>query len=236
MNKRGQLAIFMIVGVLLVGLFLLIFFLVSTNKEVKQPQEVYSGNSIQSYVQSCIESTAKAAITHTGKQGGYYKLPLLEEYNTPYYFYDKKSTIITKEEIEKELSSYINNELFFCLQNFQVFKDQGIKITSQEVSTTTLLKPDSVMFDITFPVSFEVGGTKKEIVTFSTIVSHKYGTIFNNIKQFIKDQEQTPDSICITCIVEMGYKVSMIPIDDKIIFEIKHNDFMFSINQYEGFS
>ena len=70
MNKRGQLAIFMIVGVLLVGLFLLIFFLVSTNKEVKQPQEVYSGNSIQSYVQSCIESTAKAAITHTGKQGG----------------------------------------------------------------------------------------------------------------------------------------------------------------------
>ena len=57
------------------------------------------------------------------------------------------------------------------------------------------------MFDITFPVSFEVGGTKKEIVTFSTIDSHKYGTIFNNIKQFIKDQEQTPDSICITCIV-----------------------------------
>src|SRR3989338_10815892 len=124
MLKRGQVTVFIIVGILIVLVTAGIFFFskslveeqIAVEEEKTQEASVLS-LPIQNYIENCVENTAEEAIVFVSKQGGYYQLPELSDTSLllPYYFYEDQNQLISKEELERQISLYINNELFFCI-------------------------------------------------------------------------------------------------------------------------
>ena len=124
MNKKGQITIFIIIGILTVIISGLFIYINASKVErtieqeveetVKQPTDA-SEDSITKYVESCIEKEAKPPIKLMAFKGGTLKsIPLNRFYNSIRYRYlcllnpdlDYCSPIIqTRQEMEQELNS-----------------------------------------------------------------------------------------------------------------------------------
>ena len=242
--KRGQVTVFIIVGILILlvvgAVFILKPLLITGEiKAAKAQQENLLGATVQNYIQSCLEKTGKEALIFIGQQGGYYKLPSL--HNTvllqPYYFYEDESHLLSKEELENQLSLYIDNELSFCIRNFVVFEEQGYDIQQEEVGTTTELGKEKVIFNVKFPVVVQKGEISKTIATFTTEVSSRLGTIYGLTEKFISKQAEDPNSICLSCITELSIendvRIEMVPIDDLMAFRIVDEKNLINGQPYE---
>ncbi|MEK6969751.1 MAG: hypothetical protein AABW48_04960 [Nanoarchaeota archaeon] len=207
MLKRGQVTIFMVVGILIIfltaGIFLVKTFLVGEELKEVDPVPLLS-DSVNMYIESCIEKTGKNALVFVAQQGGYYELPALAEFGLPYYLYGNKSHIISKKELEIQISSYMNNELFFCIQDFVPFKKAGLDIEQKEIITSTKVFEEKVIFDINFPITIKQNSLAKSLAHFSQTIPSKLGRIHNMSLEFVYLDEKNPESICISCLTYLG--------------------------------
>jgi len=101
MFKKGQVTVFIIVGVLIAAIFLALF--ITKQDAAKKLQEktsigpiLLSDDALQNYIQSCIEKTAQDALLFIGEHGGYYELPPLSNstFQLPYFFYQNKNIFL----------------------------------------------------------------------------------------------------------------------------------------------
>jgi hypothetical protein len=184
-DKRGQITLFVIIGMLLliiVGLYLYL-----TYKDVKPELDVprLSGDAgaVQEFVEGCIEQIARMGLDELGRHGGYidptnidYTLTTFD-YNTvdqtesdlvfmnkhdetsgiPYWYYSSSSRSCWHCEIstlspsiglmEYQLGLYVNKHLPECLEDFTLFKEQGLIVTSQsDIKTSALIRDSDVVF------------------------------------------------------------------------------------------
>ena len=213
MYKRGQVTIFIILGILIL-IIVGSFFLIRSYSEEKRveteaekvQQAIQMSASVKHYIESCLDSTGKKALIFVGKHGGYYELPSQSDtfFLMPYYFYDDNSHLISKEELENQISNFINNELFFCVKNFVVFEKQGYEIEQEEVNTSTTIARYKVILNVNFPVTLAKGESVRTIVEFTTSINSRLDTIYNVVKELLEEQENDPASICVTCGVILG--------------------------------
>lgn len=208
MEQKGQVTVFIIIGILILGGLAVIFAfrsqLIAEEVEKTEVVPLLSG-SLQSYVESCIQEKGKEAVQFVAAHGGYYLLPELSDENLalPYYLYHNQSYVISKEELQKQLSLYLNNELFFCIRNFVPFQKTGLKIQQGEIAATTLLGEERVIFDVTFPIILEQDALTKTIAHFSGSVDSRLGTIHDLVTEFMLLQEKESSSYCVSCLVDL---------------------------------
>lgn len=213
MHKRGQVTIFMIIGILIL-IIMGSFFLIKSYSEEKRveteaeiiQQEIKMSAPVKQYIESCLDSTGKKALLFVGKHGGYYELPLQSDdfFLMPYYFYDNKSHLISKKELEIQISNYINHELFFCVKNFVFFEEHGYDIKQEDVSTSTIIAKNKVILNLNFPVTLAKGDSVQNIFEFTTSINSRLGIVYEVIKELLEEQENDLASICISCGVVLG--------------------------------
>src|SRR3989344_3190140 len=133
--KRGQLSLFIAIGVLLLvglGVFLYIKSL-SAQKVTEVPADIAP---IKLYIDKCLEETAKDAVLTVALQGGYYFTPENSlgflNVEIPYYMYEGNVSVPTKDDIESELSLYIALNLPACA-NLDTFREKGYTIESGDM-------------------------------------------------------------------------------------------------------
>ena len=233
MYKRGQITLFFIVGIFLLGTASLVFFLMS-DFTTSEPQDLL-GDSIQNYVQSCVESTASKGLDYISLHGGYYGLPLLSYGDLPYYYYSGKNNIISKGELETQLGAYMDNELRFCLQNFVSFRNQGYTFETSSIATDVTVNKDSVFFDVTFPITVKRDALARSFDIFTTVKPHSIGEVHEGVTSFVN--QETKETLCISCLHDiaekMDVRVEMVPIDNDVIFDVYGEDITYSFaNQY----
>ncbi len=233
MYKRGQITVFFIVGILILGTAALVFFLVSGFSS-SETQDIL-GDSIQNYVQSCVESTASQGVDYVSLHGGYYQLPVLSYGDLPYYYYGGEQNVISKKELETQLGMYVDNELRFCLQNFLIFRNQGYTFDVGEPKTNVAVKKDTVLFDVTFPLTVKRDALARSFDVFTTVKSHDIGKVHKGVTAFVKQEEESV--LCISCLHDisekMDVRVEMIPVDNDVIFDVYGEDITYSfVNQY----
>jgi len=253
-SKRGQITIFIIVGILILlmaSVYLLVQYDVFKKEvELTQTQVISAtslGGNIQTYIESCIKSTGEDAIVYIGKQGGYYQLPVIFDIDLklPYYFYQNKSKFISQTELEKQLSLYVDNELLFCLMNFQAYKQQGYQIESGSIQTTTQINLGNVHYKINFPIYLTKGSSKKQLTNFEVKVPSRLKTIHEMINTFMLDQIKFPESVCLSCLNKLALsndlRVELGPVDNLTLFtitdqkvKIKKKDYIFEFVNYYG--
>ncbi len=222
MEKRGQVTIFIVVAIVLVGAVGLYF---SLRGELKGDKFTLESEGIYLFVENCIESTAEEAIYNIGQSGGYFLPP---EFSTasgvPYYYYNGQNYIPYKEEIEEEISEYVNEMLSFCIKNFVDFPE--FDVDESEVKTKTQIKNNKLIFDVEYPLRIIKGESTSLLKNFENIeIPVRLGIVYDAVEKIIQDQLDH-ENICLSCILDIVLEndlyIEMIDYDkETIIFIIR---------------
>jgi len=216
-KKRGQVTIFLIFGFVILTAFLFLFYLNNQVKDIREKVETQMTLSdltipIKSYVDLCLRSTGEDALYLIGIQGGYFGMPsykvdskgvFYEAFHTV-YLHNKKNVMPDIATIENEISEYVNENLDFCIKDFEDFKSQGYEIESSEFSTVASINRNNVAFSLDFPISLRKGGKSATMGKFFVEVPSRLDLIYNTAKNLTDDQLNHLDKICVSCLIGFG--------------------------------
>jgi hypothetical protein len=218
MNKKGQLTIFIIVGVILVASVALFFAfrggLISEEGIVATIPET---NSVNDFVFECVDEVGIDVINRIGDGGGYYFVPENSVSGVTIYYFDGINFAPSKEEVEYEISQYVAENLFFCTNNFVDFKD--VDVVQGDIEVVTTIGNEGVNLEINYPISVAKGEDIDLINDFDRRISVRLGLIYDSLDYLI---EENKDAICLTCLLENDLKININNIDDEnVMFVVR---------------
>ncbi len=195
LNKRGQLAVFVIIALVIVGGILVYvavregLFALSISPEL---------DKVYTYYGQCIEQEARAAIDLAGSRGGRIYTgeyipgseyaPFSSQFNflgepSPYWFYVAgngivKENVPTKAEISAEISKYIEENLNANC-NFDQFYQDGYDITIGTPKATTAILDNSVQVAVNSNLGVSKGENSALKTSYSATITSKLGKFYN---------------------------------------------------------
>ena len=228
MQKRGQITLFLVVGILLLALSAGIFYLVKTR--VTEPlttegETTLSGlrlkPQITSFVESCIKKVAIPGIYLMSIQGGllYPDDPqtiLLTENSIINYGYLNGARHLLLEKMEEDLGTYVHESINTCLKDFSDFKKEGITfIKKNDQDITTSIEDDQVLVRLSYSGEFTKGDDVLRIDTYSAKIPLHLGRLFKEAKEVIDKQQENPSHLDL--FTSPDYFLSYHPFDEKTI-------------------
>lgn len=161
MKKRGQVSVFIIIGLIILLVVGTSVYLVTdiVDKDYGVPEEVVP---IANYIDQCTQDIASDGIFLAGMQGGYIEIPteiqtnpeayLDRGFKIPHWFYNGKDRAPSIQEIEAELSIYVNTYLNDCLQNLDAFRNEWEIDEIENISTQVEIGEEKIIVNILIPV------------------------------------------------------------------------------------
>ena len=197
MKKKGQVTIFIIIAIILIAGVALYFVFrdkisVSSYDSTSEP--------IVNFVQECIDQTFEDSLIAVAKQGGYSGYTYLEKTNedgVTYYLLGGKDYMPSKKRVETEISEYFERKFFLCSRHFINFTDY--QITEGNFESSTKINDQSVELEIRYPLTITKGGKTSRVKDFESEISIDFGIFYNSISNFINQQKQAGDKLCLSC-------------------------------------
>jgi hypothetical protein len=211
MKKRGQVTIFIILGIVLIstiGIFL--YFsefnlrsLIGMGTE-SVPSEVLP---IHQFVSDCVKTTGENTLYLIGQQGGYsffdsYILANSLEIGIPYYFDGENTILPGKGTIEEQIGRYMDLNMFFCTTGFIDFPD--FEVAQNGINTEVIILENIVNIEVNYPLNIKKGDTIYQLSEFKETFNIRLGTIYKTAEEITSFQEQNPPEICLSCIIDLG--------------------------------
>lgn len=205
-KKKGQLTVFIIVGIVIIvgiiGYFLL------KNETIGIGGIPKEFKPVEEYFLSCIEEHAKAGISIIEERGGYIYLPEFEQGSEympsssqldflgtaiPYWYYISGNNIIKeqipdKTEIKNQLEKYLNENLF-C--DFSSFEEQGFVINLGKIKTDVSISENKVDVSINADLEASFGDNNFAISSHKSSIESKLGKFYDLAgKIYTKENEE----------------------------------------------
>lgn len=219
MKKRGQVTIFIIVGILFVVGIIIVTLLIKGSNNNSQSMEA---NRVQDIVLECYNEVYSDLIYRVGIYGGYYSKPnYFTSYGVPVYRDGDFLSYPTKEEIERQIEIGLNEEIEECVDGFSDISDLEIKTDGPDFQAS--VEEDGIYLESNYPLIIKKGEKSESIEDFGEmVISLRLGVMYN-IAAKISESED-PNLICITCIAKMaeenGVSIDAVDIDDDTILFI----------------
>ncbi len=210
-DRKAQLAVFILVGIVILVAFAIIFFSTQNIISTKNvPGENVVTQSINSYVQSCLDATGKNAVWLIGRYGGYIypdsevKELSLDFGNAAYLYRFEHGAAINDlpsiPQMEEEISYYVSNEMKNCI-DFKTFEDQGFVIITGVPDVTTTIRDKSVLLELDYPMTAKKGNIQVNLQNYKDTVEIQLGSmqeIANKTIQRIRDADMDGDATLIS--------------------------------------
>ena len=194
--KRGQLTIFIIVAIIVIG-FVILFFAFQTGL-IKQPINPES-DPFRLFVQDCMDQTAQDAIYFIGLQGGYSNVPNPKEnYSSieiPIYWNINEINLPSEDTIENEIFNHFKAEFQNCLGDFSNFKEQVFDVTAKEIKGDVVFSKNNMKINLDYPLFFKSQNSSVELRDFTTDVNVDFNQKHDIVRQILEEQQRNPDSI-----------------------------------------
>jgi len=228
MKKRGQITPFIILGLVFLLFFLIILFTKSYRIEKIGAISSDELNPIKYYVDLCAKSSASDALYILGVQGGYTVQPQLYFQSAytkiAYWYYKGQDTSPTIEEMEQELSAYVDKALPECIESLNAFSDMGFEFEFGDINTETKINQNNVEFRIDYPITIIKGESKAEINEFYKIIPVRLGHIHSIAEEIVKKEIEDPDWIDMTYLVNQDLNFKIYPYDENtLIYSVLDN-------------
>ena len=203
--KKGQVAIFVIIAIVIVGA-VLVYFVFREDLEGDQiPEELLP---VFDYYQSCIEYEARGGLQVAGSQGGYIDVPPytpgsdyapfsshLNFFGTPvpYWYYVSgngliKEQIPSESEIEQQLENYIEDGLRAC--NFELFYQQGFEVNTGNPEVDVQIEDENVNVKVNSDLEVLKEDVSARKSFYELNVGTKFGKFYNLAKQVYSDEKE----------------------------------------------
>ena len=120
-KKRGQISLFILIGIILVVLIGVIIYLLSSQDVEREPEE-FTQQAVEKLVESCVERTGEDALKFMGLQGGeaypigYPEYLQIGTFILPYHYYHGFNLMLPLDSVEEDqLGRYFAEEMEDCL-------------------------------------------------------------------------------------------------------------------------
>lgn len=197
MEKRGQVAIFIILGILvIVGISLFFIFSGSFLKNAIGGES----SEVSALIQSCSEEIYLDLLYEVGLRGGYFEIPVDSiSYGVPVYKSGNNLNIARIETIEEEIEKGFNKKLSECTSNFSDIT--SVKVDANYPSSDVKILDDEVVFSIIYPMSI-IGPDKTESIRDFGKINAKIR--MGEIQKIASEIILTEDfnEICIGCLID----------------------------------
>lgn len=220
MNKKAQVTIFIIIGIILVASVVLYFIF---RGGITQSYAISDTGNVKNFVDSCVEEVSSEVVERVGLGGGYYYAQENSLNGVTLYYSESidKSFIPTKEDIEQEISNYITENLFFCTGSFNDFPD--LEISAEDLNVLTTIGEENINLNIIYPIRVAKGEDADVLRDFDVRVPVRLGIIYDSLGKLVDDNKE---GICLNCILDNDLKLN--------ISNLEENDFMFRIIDEES--
>ncbi len=213
MKKRGQVSVFIILGIVIVVVLGSVVYL--NNSSIKDKLIKQNINEefvpVKNYFDSCIKDVTLQGANVLGSQGGYITIPQdnlpvnpIEPFSNrlqvfgndavevPYWDYEtnngiQKTQIPNKQDMEKDLQNYISNNLNNCLTNFTSFQDYEIN-GFNNFQTTVKIEDEKIFVDILSKLSVKHKNVLQEFDKFSLIIDSPLGKLYNKAVEILNKE------------------------------------------------
>lgn len=230
-NKKGQIAIFIIIGMIVLVSVPLLLYLNTAQKNNPQIEKIskmpFEVAPIADYIKSCITNVAEDGLTLISKQGGYYDLPIISTVqftnNTAFYFYHGLDMSPDLENIEKEFSLLIEKELDSCIK-FELFESQGFEIKKGILNATITIIDKEIIFGIDYPLEFKKEEGIINLKDFNAQIPSKLKQFYELSKQIIEEQKNEPnyvlESFILNLIYDNNISYDLIEDEDTVVYAL----------------
>lgn len=165
-NKRGQLAIFVIIALVIIAVILVLFLYPKIG-----PETAGEELSPETYLKKCIEPTFIPTMTQLSRNGGYFnpegaldykgeKIKYLC-YTREYYTTCVIQQPMIKEHYEKELKEILDPKAKECVQSLkEQYEKSGYKVTGGQAEINISLLPKRIILSFIAPMTISKENTR----------------------------------------------------------------------------
>jgi len=213
-DRKAQVTIFIIIGLILLVSASIVIYLTTIRKaevieEIVVPPEV---KPIYDYVTNCLYETAAEGITLIGTQGGYadlspervdtrditytppayIKIDPSNTFKLPHWFYEGEDRTPTLEFIQKELADHVDRQLSECLQDFAAFEPQYTVSELGRPQLDSIFTDEDVVIRLKYPLEIRQADKVTEHQDFITHVPVRPKKMWELAVEIMKaENEQT---------------------------------------------
>jgi len=242
--KEGQVSIFIIIGILVLAVILIVtiskngtFSDLSKKSDLSGiPKEgvkqTYDASSIKTFVAECLKTTTLQGIQYNFATGGYNAPPVLSavknDFPIPYYWYNGYDVSPKKEDYEKQLNVYVQENIRLCL-DFSAF--EGITIKEKgEPSAFSEIKEGVVNVALNFPIVIIEDPSEQDIQEFQASIELNVAKVIVAIQTLMEQQEKSPNTIQFTNLLSTAYqdhfKVKPVFEKDTVFYYLSFDDLL----------
>lgn len=193
--------------------------------------------AIKNFVDNCLEQTMSNGLSIIGSQGGYANIRgipfITDDGFIGYGYFEGVDTLISLDGIGRELSAFIENHLPECMQDFEVFKQQGYSIMPGNLKAETIFTEDTTIVNLDWPLEISKGGAKNTVSDFSASADVRLRKIYNSVETIVNKQLEDPEYIDYSYLKSTGFLIIVQPVyDEVIVFAIADNESILFNNPY----
>ena len=251
MQKKGQITVFIIMGILILVTVFSFIYLNNYMAEKQLEQDIadkleldLNADKVKSRVEWCINNVGEKSILTLGFYGGKKELTgnFFDEevFDANYLYYLGEEQTSSIGEMENSLSLMMEEHLEDCLGDIgkpelieveEEVVDHGLifesfQVEKGEIDTTTKIIDESVMFTVKWPLELKFKNQEKEIVDFPLTkikVGLKRGALF--MEDFIKKIKEQPYFVDVVYLLENNYTTDVALFNnDTYIFLVTDNN------------
>ncbi|MBI2148205.1 hypothetical protein HYU23_00845 [Candidatus Woesearchaeota archaeon] len=222
MRKRGQAAAFIIIGIIIImvvisvisirkGILTDLFEGIATERRAV-PQQI---RPLQDFLDSCVTSITKEAVSIAALQGGRIileddELPITQftplgrsleiipnsDLKTSVWFRERGNSLTelnvpTKTSIENEIGNYVAGNFGSCIFNLTSFEDQGYIISASGTPKANVeLGEGKLSAVINFPLNVKIADTNFTLSQHRADIDSNLGKLYNMAKQILEKENK----------------------------------------------
>lgn len=175
-NKKAQVTIFIILGILLLLALILVIF-VRTEIVTFKPEELIptEKGKVERYITTCMDEVGEEALFKIGLQAGYIDVPseILQDKNLhlrispmhviPYWAYGNNVNIPSLEEIKARIDKYLEENVRKCLFDTEAFQEDYDLVEKSGLTANTEIVESKVIFNLHWNI--EIRNKGGEVIT-----------------------------------------------------------------------
>jgi hypothetical protein len=204
-NHRGQITIFIIIAIIIIGVVVGFLFLREKLGIVKIPASI---EPVYNSFLACLEDKTKVGIGILESQAGYIELPDFEPGNRympfssqlnflgnpiPYWYYVsgnniQKEQVPSQQDMEKSLGNFINEKIREC--NYDNYYNEGFEIVQEEPKASVSIKNDNVVVRLNMNLKISKGEDTALIKTHQITVKSNLGELYNSAKKIYQKEQK----------------------------------------------
>lgn len=202
MEKRGQVTIFIIIGLILVVVVALLLY--AQNKGFQVINIIGSRElTLKDEVSKCIIELGDPALDLLARQGGSFnpkKFRLYLGYEVNYLCYNLEDTdvcsnrVLTQDDLELELENYLGSKIKSCIDSrFGNLRSSNTQIQTGQYSLDVTVARDNVLFLVKYPTTIRRSDSSNVINEYLEVVGKPLGRLYEVAYSIVRAESSIGD-------------------------------------------